>query len=133
MRRERGSVLLLVPAGLVVVFILAAIAVDAAVVFLAQRELVNAAAAAANDAATAVDEGTFYGGAVALDHGRAVTTAVAAVAARRPLGIEIESSPDVAVDATAVTVVLRGRVRPPLGGRVVRMSARARAVARARG
>lgn len=60
-RGERGSVLLLFPAALLIMVALAAMAVDSAVAFLAQRELVNATAAAANDAATeALSDQSFY-------------------------------------------------------------------------
>ena len=53
---ERGSALMLVPAGVLVLLLLGAIAVDSSIAFMAQRELQNAAAAAANDAAAvAVD------------------------------------------------------------------------------
>ena len=56
-RDERGSALLLVPAGILIVILLGAIVVDTAVVFLAEREAEAAAAAAANDLATlALDE-----------------------------------------------------------------------------
>ncbi len=48
---ERGSVLLLFPAALLIVMVLAAIAVDLSAAFLAQREVADAAAAAVNDAA----------------------------------------------------------------------------------
>lgn len=59
--RQRGSVLLLFPAAVLVVVVLAAITVDSSIAFLAQRELANATAAAANDAATmAVDGRAFY-------------------------------------------------------------------------
>lgn len=51
--RERGSVLLLVPAGVLIVLVLAAIAVDLSIVQLRKRQAVDLAAAAANDAATA--------------------------------------------------------------------------------
>ena len=55
--RDRGSVLLLVPAGVLVVIVLASIAVDFGIAFLGEREVASLAAAAANDAATAaVDE-----------------------------------------------------------------------------
>ena len=58
---ERGSSLLLFPAGILIVLVLAAIAVDTSIAFMGQRELANAAAAAANDAAgRAVDNATFY-------------------------------------------------------------------------
>ena len=62
-RGERGSVLLLFPAALLIMVALAAMAVDSAVAFLAQRELTNATAAAANDAATeALSDRSFYQG-----------------------------------------------------------------------
>ncbi len=56
---------MLMPAAVLVMVILGGIAVDTAVVFSAQRELVNAAQAAANDAATyGLDEGAFREGQV---------------------------------------------------------------------
>lgn len=61
--RQRGSVLLLFPAAVLIVLVLAAITVDSSIAFLAQRELANATAAAANDAAgRAVDGQAFYQG-----------------------------------------------------------------------
>jgi hypothetical protein len=61
--RDRGSVLLLFPAGVLVVVVLAAIAVDTSIAFLGERELAAAVAAAANDGATeALSEEAFYGG-----------------------------------------------------------------------
>ena len=69
MRDERGSALMLIPAGVLVLLVLAAIAIDSAVVFLAQRDLNTRAAAAANDiAAMLVDDESFYrgGGKVAV-------------------------------------------------------------------
>jgi Flp pilus assembly protein TadG len=54
-------VLLLFPAAVLIVLVLAAITVDTSIAFLAQRELANATAAAANDAAgRGVDGGAFY-------------------------------------------------------------------------
>lgn len=47
---EHGSVLLLFPAAFLIVLLLGSLAIDAAVVFLHQRELAAAADAAANDA-----------------------------------------------------------------------------------
>ena len=58
---ERGSTLLLFPAALLIMVALAAMTVDSAIGFMAQRELVNATAAAANDAATnALSDSSFY-------------------------------------------------------------------------
>ena len=69
MLSERGSVLLLFPAAVLVVIVLAAIAVDASIAFLGEREVAAAVAAAANDAATeAISDEAFYGaGRVELD------------------------------------------------------------------
>ena len=58
---ERGSTLLLFPAALLIMVALAAMTVDSAIAFMAQRELMNATAAAANDAATeALSDRSFY-------------------------------------------------------------------------
>ena len=51
-RCSRGSVLMLMPAALLVVFVLGSTCVEFAVVSMRQRALYNAADAAANDAAT---------------------------------------------------------------------------------
>jgi Flp pilus assembly protein TadG len=60
-RSERGSTLLLFPAGVLIMVALAAMTVDSAIGFLAQRQLMNATAAAANDAATqALSDRAFY-------------------------------------------------------------------------
>ncbi len=59
--REGGSTLLLFPAAVLIVVALAAMTVDSAIAFMAQRELMNATAAAANDAATeALSDRSFY-------------------------------------------------------------------------
>ena len=62
-RPHRGSVLMLVPAAVLVLVILGAIAVDSASVFLGRRQLNNFTTAAANDAASAaLDPSAFYNG-----------------------------------------------------------------------
>jgi len=48
----RGSVLMLMPAGLLIVFVLGSISIEFAAVSMRQRALYNVADAAANDAAT---------------------------------------------------------------------------------
>jgi hypothetical protein len=67
--RERGSVLVLVPAGFLVLILLGALAVDSATTYLAQRQLRDSLTAAANDAVTAgLSNPAFYGrGAITLD------------------------------------------------------------------
>ena len=87
---QRGSTLLLVPSAVLVLFLLTALTVDAAATFLAQRELADACAGAANDAATvALDPSRLYGAtglpAQDVDLDRAVAVAnsrVAPLAAR---------------------------------------------------
>ncbi len=56
-RDESGTALLLIPAGILIVMILAAITVDAAVVYLGERAAFDSASGAANDlAAVSLDE-----------------------------------------------------------------------------
>lgn len=52
-RTSRGSVLMLMPAAVLIVLLLGAIAVDSAIVYLGQRQAYNVAFDAANDAAGA--------------------------------------------------------------------------------
>ena len=110
---------MLVPAGVLVLVTLAAITVDSALVFLAERQLADAAAAAANDAvAAALDDAAFYEhGEVSIDPGRATEVAAAAVDARsadwlRPVEL---TRVDVDADRPAVTVELRASVRRLFG------------------
>ena len=81
---ERGSALLLVPAGFVALLVLAAIAVDQSMLFGARRQLIDAAASAANDAAAvAVDERAYRGsGGIPVTSARAEAGVAAALAAR---------------------------------------------------
>lgn len=60
-RDSRGSVLALVPAAVLVLFLLGALTIDSAAAYLAQRQLSDAMAGAANDAATAaLSDSAFY-------------------------------------------------------------------------
>lgn len=76
---------MLMPAAVLVVVILGGIAVDSAVVFGAQRELVDAAQAAANDAAAyGIDEATFRsGGGYVYDSARVEDAVARALSSRR--------------------------------------------------
>ena len=95
---QRGSVLMLFPVGLLIVFVLAAVAVDSAITFLGQRELANAVVAAANDAATeAVSNAGFYRrGDVELESAEAARVAEArvrsSVDAARHLGLSVRAT-----------------------------------------
>ena len=107
---DRGSVLALVPAAMLVLLVLAAIAGDTTTEYLARRELAAAADAAANDAATfGLDEARFRDtGEFVLDPGRAEEAVRRALAARSSAVIDraaiaVDSDPE----AGTVTVTLR--------------------------
>ena len=110
LRSDRGSVLALVPAALLVLIVLAAIAVDTTTEYLARRELAAAADAAANDAVTfGLDEARFREtGEFVLDPERAEEAVRRALAARSSTVIDRAA---VAVDSDpeegTVTVTLR--------------------------
>jgi Flp pilus assembly protein TadG len=114
---ERGSALILVPAGVLVLIILAAIAIDFSLVFLAQRELTDATTAAANDAAAAaIRPSTFYGsGQLTLDPDAAARIACDSVRGQAASGLDItdvrietgDRSVRVTAQATVRAVFLR--------------------------
>lgn len=105
--RDRGSTLLLVPAGFLVVLILASIAVDMSLVHLRQRQAVDVASGAANDVVTAVaDESRLRRGAgVGLDQS-AAEAAVERIVAASDLAPNVVGSPVVRVTADSVEVEL---------------------------
>lgn len=113
-RSQRGSVLMLVPAGVLVLVILGSIAVDSAIAFLGQRQLVDLASAVANDAATAaLSQPAFYrtdgGPRIEIDGGAADRLVDEALVARSPEGIE-NLTAEVRVVGDAICVSLTGRV-----------------------
>lgn len=134
-RPERGSVLALVPAGFLVLIVLAAIAVDSAVAFLGQRQLGDALGAAANDAAgSALSPGAFYrSGTLAIDPAAAARVVCQAVAAQGDANLHhitvavAVAGPVVGVRGSALVDEVFGRVLPGLHQR--RVSAVATAVA----
>jgi hypothetical protein len=79
---ERGSVLALMPAAVLVFIVLGSVAVDSAIAYLGERQVSNLAAAVANDAATqGIDIERFYGtGEIVLDPLRVQAVADDAVA-----------------------------------------------------
>lgn len=143
---QHGSVLMLMPAAVLVLVILAALAVDAAVVFLAQRQLADATAAAANDAAgAAVSDHRFYEqGEVVIDRMEADGVARQAFAVHLPdadpsARLRLTGSPDVVVAGATVCVAADAVVElifspalPGLRGEV-RVSARSTATAAGNG
>jgi hypothetical protein len=117
-RRERGSVLILIPAIVLVMLVLGAIAVDASVAYLARRQLADFTASAADRAAaSALDKPSFYGsGEVRVDPAVAQAVVAAAESAATHGGLDITSvtvsvgpsGRSVTVAATAVAQTVFG-------------------------
>lgn len=130
--RQRGSSLLLVPAGVLILVVLGALAVDLSNVHLSQRELVAAAQAAVGDAAAAsLHEATFYHRGEAVVAADAARAEVVAALAASDLDIALDSfglSPDgevvIRVSARVDTIFARA---VPGGPDVVVVRATARA------
>lgn len=105
-RADRGSSLVLMPAGVLVVLILASIAVDMSVVHLRKRQALDLAAAAANDAATAgADPAGLRAGEFRLDPGTARRVVMRTVAASE-LAPDLAAEPLVTVSASGIEVTL---------------------------
>lgn len=105
-RDERGSSLILMPAGVLIVLVLASIAVDMAIVHLRQRQAFDLAAGAANDAATAAaDEVALRSGEFRLDPSLA-REVVERVVAASSLASEVATPPEVVVTDEGVEVTL---------------------------
>jgi len=104
---------MLVPAGILVLVILGSIAIDSAVVLLAERDLANRTAATAGDIAnTAIDDEGFYAptATVGLDARKAAAYVGLVFAPdRRPVGYRRWEG-DVAVNGRTVTVVATAEV-----------------------
>jgi Flp pilus assembly protein TadG len=111
-RRESGSVLMLMPAAVLIVMVLGAIAVDLSVVRMGQRELIAAAGDAANDAVTiGLDEAALRAGdGYRLDAERVRDSVEHTLAAKGMLD-DLAEPPVVTIDGeTTVTVQLARRV-----------------------
>ena len=129
--KDRGSVLMLVPAGFLVLTLLAAIAVDSAVAYQARNQLHDALAAAANDAVGgAVDSRSFYtNGSVVLDDATVVAVVCRSVEAQGlgslhglQLGVAV-SGEAVKVTGQATVDAVFGRFVPGFGTRTISTSA----------
>ena len=107
---DRGSTLLLVPAGFLIVLIMASIAVDMSLVHLRQRQAVDVASGAANDAVTAAaEEGALRGGdGVAVSQADAEAV-VERIVAASDLAPAVVGAPVVRVTAASVEVELTVR------------------------
>jgi uncharacterized membrane protein len=103
-RDERASVLMLVPAGLLIVLIMASIAVDMSLVQLRQRQAHDLAAGAANDAVTAAaDQSDLRSGDYRVDP-EAAAAVVEQVVAASELAPDVVGSPTVRVTPDGVEV-----------------------------
>jgi hypothetical protein len=101
---ERGSVLMLVPAGVLVVFVLASIAVDMSLVHLRKRQAFDLASSAANDAATAgADQAALRSGSYVIEPGSA-RAVVDDVVGASELAPHLAAPPSVTVTAEGVSV-----------------------------
>ena len=137
-RPDGASVLLLVPAGIVIVLLLGAIAVDSAIVYLEQRQAYNVAFDAANDAAgAAVDRDLLRKtGTISYAAGRVETVAAQAIAASGTHALTFVDAgiePDGTV-AVTVEVEVRRLFGQAFGGRssdILVVTARATAEQRA--
>ncbi len=132
---ERGSVLVLVPALVLVLLILGAIAVDSAIEYLGHRQLQDFTAGVADQiAAASLDRGAFYGrGRVVLveSSAAAVATELAPTADTGSLS-QVHATATVSPDGQTVTVTATAVVHdvfgPAVGGqRSVTITARSSA------
>ena len=109
--RERGSALLLLPAVVLVLCALAAMAVDLSAAFLGERRVSSLADGAANDAASALDEDRWRAnGELAVDCGRAARLVEAARVATAAGGLDDLTVDLVSCDGARVTVAVAARV-----------------------
>lgn len=130
-RSSRGSVLMLMPAAVVIVLLLGAIAVDSAILYLEQRQAYNVAFDAANDAAGAgIDRDVARTtGELVYDPSRVRAVAEATVDASATDGLTLVSAvPEGAGVAVTVEVRVRRLFVQAFGGRsteTIRLTARA--------
>ena len=111
-RGENGTVLLLMPVAVLIMFVLGAITVDLTAVRAGQQDLLAAATDAANDAATAgLDEAALRSGrGYQLDPTRAWLVAVDVLATKGLLD-NLATGPDVTINFDgSVTVALTRRI-----------------------
>jgi Flp pilus assembly protein TadG len=108
---EDGNTLALFPAAVLVMFLLASLAIDAAITFNAQRTLADIAASVANDAASAMSPDDYYTDQQLRIDPAAAAARSDATLARRTDAAAIDAA--CAVDAVGTTVVVTctGQVR----------------------
>lgn len=111
--RERGSVLALMPAAVLIFIVLGSLAVDSAISYLGERQTSNIAASVANDIATeGLDIVRYYGtGELVIDQARAQAVADAAVARESGSHLQDLRIDTEVVGADRVIVHVRATVR----------------------
>jgi type II secretory pathway pseudopilin PulG len=103
--RERGTILLIFPAAVLVMFLLGAIVIDVALTQVRGRELEAVAGSAANDALAALDVAALREGrGVVIDEGTA-RARVAAAVANGPLPQAVTEQVTISVDPQGRTVI----------------------------
>lgn len=103
-REDRASVLVLAPAALLIVLVMASIVVDMSLVHLRRRQAHDLAAGAANDAVTAAaDEGSLRAGGYRVDPDRAQQV-VERIVAASDLAPDVAAPPTVHVTGDSVVV-----------------------------
>lgn len=109
-RGDRGSVLMLMPAAVLIMLLLGAIAIDSAIVYLGQRQAYDVAFDAANDAAGAgFDlEAARIDGEIVYDPDRVQVLAAQAIGAAGIDDLELVSA---RVDGAGVVVTVRRTVK----------------------
>ena len=110
-RDGRGSVLLLMPVAVLIMLVLGAITIDLVAVRVAQRDLIDAATDAANDAVTVgFDEALWRVGAgYRLDETRVEYAVLSALWTKAVLD-RLDARPEIEIVDDRVTVRLRRRV-----------------------
>lgn len=106
-RSDEASALMLMPAGLLVLLLLASVAVDMSLVHLRHRQALDVAGSAANDAVTAAaDPGQLRQGVYRIEPAEAQRVARRTIAAS-DLAPHLVGAPRVLVDGSSVEVSLR--------------------------
>jgi hypothetical protein len=115
---EQGSVLPLLPVLIIICFLLGTLSVSTASTFLAKRELYNAAAAAANDAVSGIDDEKYFGDSVyVFDPINAQKLAIQSVKARVGDTLRLrEQDIKVTVDGERIRVSLEADFSPVFRG-----------------
>ena len=120
LRSDNGTVLMLMPVAVLIMFVLGAITVDLTAVRAGQQDLLAAATDAANDAATAgLDEAALRSGqGYQLDPTRVWLVAVDVLATKGVLD-NLESGPDVSINPDGSVTVSVARRVPHLFARAI--------------